>query len=482
MGCLVPLPNTQRLVLSGAALSADSLGDEKSVTTLLMRAGGEGSPFITLCSLSPADTRQWSLGGLTMDGGLRSPDGTVSSSLSVSFRVQGPGTVHLTGHLVDLAGISSPVPNGSVAATPPVAKASMASGGAVCAATKQATSTKKKRVRPQGEEAEEAEAAAQPVVAPEVQKGGEERKRQKKAQKDDSSVAAVAVVEPERAEDSSSKGDDTADDADSSSPDGEQVKRKLTKRQRKAAAKLAAVNGANSAMGLTGGGAAAQPVVAPEVQKGGEERKRQKKTLKDVSSVAAVAVVEPERAEDSSSKGGDDTADGADSSPDGEQAKRKLTKRQRKAAAKLAAVNGANSAMGLDGGRNGTGEKMNCAGIGIPIDKPKTRHLGGGLTIKDTVLGSGPVPSLGRKVKILYEGFLPDGSVFDSKQSTRSPLTFRLGLREVVRGMDKGLEGMHVGGCREIKIPSAMGYGEKKVGPIPPNTDLLFKIELIGLA
>mmetsp|Transcript_33220 Transcript_33220/g.67963 ORF Transcript_33220/g.67963 Transcript_33220/m.67963 type:complete len:398 (-) Transcript_33220:135-1328(-) len=385
MGCLVPLPNTQRLVLSGAALSADSLGDEKSVTTLLMRAGGEGSPFITLCSLSPADTRQWSLGGLTMDGGLRSPDGTVSSSLSVSFRVQGPGTVHLTGHLVDLAGISSPVPNGSVAATPPVAKAGMASGGAVCAATKQATSTKKKRVRPQGEEAEEAEAAAQPVVA-------------------------------------------------------------------------------------------------PEVQKGGEERKRQKKTLKDVSSVAAVAVVEPERAEDSSSKGGDDTADGADSSPDGEQAKRKLTKRQRKAAAKLAAVNGANSAMGLDGGRNGTGEKMNCAGIGIPIDKPKTRHLGGGLTIKDTVLGSGPVPSLGRKVKILYEGFLPDGSVFDSKQSTRSPLTFRLGLREVVRGMDKGLEGMHVGGCREIKIPSAMGYGEKKVGPIPPNTDLLFKIELIGLA
>jgi len=80
-----------------------------------MRAGGEGSPFITLCSLSPADTRQWSLGGLTMDGGLRSPDGTASSSLSVSFRVQGPGTVHLTGHLVDLAGVSSPVPNGEAA-------------------------------------------------------------------------------------------------------------------------------------------------------------------------------------------------------------------------------------------------------------------------------------------------------------------------------------------------------------------------------
>jgi FKBP-type peptidyl-prolyl cis-trans isomerase len=39
-----------------------------------------------------------------------------------------------------------------------------------------------------------------------------------------------------------------------------------------------------------------------------------------------------------------------------------------------------------------------------------------------------------------------------------------------------------VGGCREIKIPSVMGYGAKAVGPIPANTDLLFKVELIGLA
>jgi len=73
------------------------------------------------------------------------------------------------------------------------------------------------------------------------------------------------------------------------------------------------------------------------------------------------------------------------------------------------------------------------------------RHLGGGLTIKDTAMGTGPTPALGRVVKVLYEGLLcADGSVFDSKQNKRSPLSFRLGLREVVPGFDKGLQGMKV--------------------------------------
>ena len=60
-------------------------------------------------------------------------------------------------------------------------------------------------------------------------------------------------------------------------------------------------------------------------------------------------------------------------------------------------------------------------------------------------MGSGPAAPLGRTVKILYEGSLAaDGSVFDKRENKRSPLGFRLGLREVVPGMDKGLEGMKV--------------------------------------
>lgn len=47
--------------------------------------------------------------------------------------------------------------------------------------------------------------------------------------------------------------------------------------------------------------------------------------------------------------------------------------------------------------------------------------------------------------------------------------------------MDKGIEGMKVGGQREIKIPASMGYGNKAVGPIPPNSQLTFSVEMIGV-
>ena len=55
------------------------------------------------------------------------------------------------------------------------------------------------------------------------------------------------------------------------------------------------------------------------------------------------------------------------------------------------------------------------AGVGQKVKNPKPRHLGGGLSIKDTVIGTGPAAPLGRKVRILYEGKLKDGTVFDKK-------------------------------------------------------------------
>ena len=67
------------------------------------------------------------------------------------------------------------------------------------------------------------------------------------------------------------------------------------------------------------------------------------------------------------------------------------------------------------------------------------------------------------------------------REKARAPFSFRLGLREVVPGMDKGIEGMKVGGQREIKIPASMGYGNKAVGPIPPNSQLTFSVEMIGV-
>lgn len=184
--------------------------------------------------------------------------------------------------------------------------------------------------------------------------------------------------------------------------------------------------------------------------------------------------------------GGDDDAAEAD-----KRRSKKADKRRRKAAAKAEAIKGAGGADYDDpSGGNGNGfaptlKSDALVGMGVPVKKgsqgAKPRHLGGGLSVVDTVVGLGPAPTLGRTVKVLYEGFLAkDGTLFDSKQNKRAPLCFRLGLREVVPGFDKGLQGMRVGGSREVRIPAAMGYGAKRTGPIPPNSDLVFKIDLIG--
>jgi peptidylprolyl isomerase/FKBP-type peptidyl-prolyl cis-trans isomerase FkpA len=64
----------------------------------------------------------------------------------------------------------------------------------------------------------------------------------------------------------------------------------------------------------------------------------------------------------------------------------------------------------------------------------------------------------------------------------KNPLQFRLGTRQVVRGLEKGLEGMRVGGEREITIPPELGYGKNGSGNvIPPNATLVFSVQLLGV-
>jgi FKBP-type peptidyl-prolyl cis-trans isomerase len=73
------------------------------------------------------------------------------------------------------------------------------------------------------------------------------------------------------------------------------------------------------------------------------------------------------------------------------------------------------------------------------------------------VIGNGAIPSAGATVKITYTGLLPDGTVFDSRMKRLSPFVFRKGVNQVVKGLDLGMEGMKVGGSREISIPPELG-------------------------
>lgn len=105
----------------------------------------------------------------------------------------------------------------------------------------------------------------------------------------------------------------------------------------------------------------------------------------------------------------------------------------------------------------------------------------------DTVTGTGKTASAGQRVTVNYTGWLyaPNapqhhGMQFDSSQG-REPFTFRLGSGGVIPGWDQGVEGMKVGGKRTLVIPAALGYGSDGAGPIPPNANLVFDVELLDV-
>jgi FKBP-type peptidyl-prolyl cis-trans isomerase len=80
-----------------------------------------------------------------------------------------------------------------------------------------------------------------------------------------------------------------------------------------------------------------------------------------------------------------------------------------------------------------------------------------------------------------YTGWLTNGQQFDSSVG-RGPFSFRLGGGQVIAGWDQGVAGMKVGGKRRLTIPPELGYGSRGFpGAIPPNSTLVFEVELLGV-
>ena len=103
-----------------------------------------------------------------------------------------------------------------------------------------------------------------------------------------------------------------------------------------------------------------------------------------------------------------------------------------------------------------------------------------GLKIQDLKVGDGPSPKMGQTVRVHYIGRFEDGKEFNNSYSTGSPAEFRLG--GVIEGWNEALQTMKVGGKRKIWVPSKLGYGPAGKAPtIPPNANLEFEIELLGV-
>lgn len=103
------------------------------------------------------------------------------------------------------------------------------------------------------------------------------------------------------------------------------------------------------------------------------------------------------------------------------------------------------------------------------------------LVIKDTKVGKGPAAQPGDILTMDYTGKLTNGKQFDSSIG-REPFVFILGAGQVIKGWDKGMVGMKVGGKRSLTIPSEMGYGAQGAGgDIPPNSTLKFDVTMIKI-
>jgi len=90
-----------------------------------------------------------------------------------------------------------------------------------------------------------------------------------------------------------------------------------------------------------------------------------------------------------------------------------------------------------------------------------------------------PVP--GDQVTVHYTGSIAEsGEEFDSSRS-RAPFTFTIGLGQVIKGWDEGLQRMSLGERATLRVPSEMAYGDRGRPPIPPDADLLFDVEVLGV-
>ena len=104
------------------------------------------------------------------------------------------------------------------------------------------------------------------------------------------------------------------------------------------------------------------------------------------------------------------------------------------------------------------------------------------MNIQKTIIHAGTQPPApqGSTVSVHYTGQLTNGQTFDSSLTRGQPFQFVLGAGQVIRGWDVVVASMNVGEKCQAVIPSELAYGARGVGPIPPNSTLVFEIELLG--
>ncbi|WP_432115823.1 FKBP-type peptidyl-prolyl cis-trans isomerase [Streptomyces sp. S1] len=124
----------------------------------------------------------------------------------------------------------------------------------------------------------------------------------------------------------------------------------------------------------------------------------------------------------------------------------------------------------------------------MSIEKPEVDFPGGeppkDLEIKDVWEGDGEIAEAGDAVQVHYVGVaFSTGEEFDASWNRGTPLGFQLGIGQVIKGWDQGVQGMKVGGRRQLIIPAHLAYGDRGAGSaIAPGETLIFVCDLVAVA
>lgn len=115
------------------------------------------------------------------------------------------------------------------------------------------------------------------------------------------------------------------------------------------------------------------------------------------------------------------------------------------------------------------------------VDSSLLRTTPSGLMYAFVKQGEGSNADSGRVVTVHYSGYLENGKKFDSSVERDEPFSFMLGVRQVIPGWDEGIKLMNKGSKLRLVIPPSLGYGELDLEKIPPNSTLIFDIELLDV-
>ncbi len=115
----------------------------------------------------------------------------------------------------------------------------------------------------------------------------------------------------------------------------------------------------------------------------------------------------------------------------------------------------------------------------LGVDLAASTKLPSGVYYRDIGVGTGTAVSNGQQLSMRYTGWLANGSQFDSNVNG-NPFVFRLGAGTVIDGWDLGIQGMRVGGRRQLIIPSELGYGPGGNSGIPGNAVLVFIVDVLS--